>query len=85
MKMDKPKGVQYRRVVSGYSEPCLSQVGHMSKDLLNVSKNNNVKKKFVYTPQLIQLGIQNAAHISMFISFGKRINVQMVKIIFPTS
>jgi hypothetical protein len=33
MKMDKPKGVQYRRVVSGHSEPCLSQVGHMTKEL----------------------------------------------------
>uniref|UniRef100_A0A4W5NHZ7 Translocase of inner mitochondrial membrane 17 homolog B (yeast) n=1 Tax=Hucho hucho TaxID=62062 RepID=A0A4W5NHZ7_9TELE len=32
--MDKLKGVQYRRVVSGHSEPCLSQVGHMTNELL---------------------------------------------------
>ena len=28
--MDKLKGVQYRRVVSGHSEPSLKSVGHMT-------------------------------------------------------
>jgi hypothetical protein len=34
MKMDKLKGVQYRRAVSGHYEPCLKSVGHMTKELL---------------------------------------------------
>ena len=41
MNMDKLKGVQYRRVVSGHSEPCLSPVGHMTNELL---KFKNVNK-----------------------------------------
>ena len=41
--MDKLKGVQYRRVVSGHSEPCLKSVGHMTKELL---KLKNVHKSF---------------------------------------
>ena len=40
MKMDKLKGVQYRRVVSGHSEPCLRSVGHMTKELLNFKHLN---------------------------------------------
>jgi hypothetical protein len=58
--MDKLKGVQYRRVVSGHSEPCLKSVGHMTKELLIFKY-----KKFVLClHSLIQLGIQNSAHIS---------------------
>uniref|UniRef100_A0A8C7DSR9 Uncharacterized protein n=1 Tax=Oncorhynchus kisutch TaxID=8019 RepID=A0A8C7DSR9_ONCKI len=34
MKMDKLKGVQYRRVVSGHYEPCLSPVGNITNELL---------------------------------------------------
>ena len=37
------KSVQYRRVVSGHSEPCLKSVGHMTNELL---KFKNVNKSF---------------------------------------
>jgi hypothetical protein len=41
MKMDKLKGVQSVDPLSGHSEPCLSTVGHMTKELL---KFKNVNK-----------------------------------------
>ena len=46
MKMYKLKDVQYRRVVSGHSEPSLKSVGHITKELLKF-KNVNKEQKIV--------------------------------------
>ena len=40
MKMVKLKGVQYKRVVIGHSEPLLKSLGHMTNELLKFKHVN---------------------------------------------
>ena len=48
MEINKLNVVQYRRVVSGHSEPCLKSLGHMTKELLKFECKVSVY--FVHAP-----------------------------------